>query len=387
MRKVDNFNPGQWLIENKLTSQSRLIGRKRSTTSEFIEKAQANKKHQNPDGTPKYTYDKVDYVDSDKTPVIITCPKPGHGDFKQTPKNHLKGHGCYSCAAESLGKSRHAKAAAGFIEKAQKRHQNPDGTPKYTYDKVDYVDSNKTPVIITCPKPGHGDFKKTPTDHLNGRGCKYCSYEKKGKAQTALAAARFEKEAQEKHINPDGTPKYTYDKVDYVDSDKTPVIITCPKPGHGDFKKTPINHLSGTGCPRCRESKGESKIHNYLANKYGVDKVVPQKPFKDCNNKHKNLKTCREYEFDFYLPHINTIIEFDGEQHFKRSTFFHKTEEEFLERVEDDLYKNNYCKDKIRLIRISYNEKDIIGQLDKGLESPPNKLWLSDNYPKAGWNQ
>jgi hypothetical protein len=40
------------------------------------------------------------------------------------------------------------------------------------------------------------------------------------------------------------------------------------------------------------------------------------------------------------------------------------------------------------LIRISYNEKDIIGQLEKGLlTSRPKELWLSDNYPKAGWNK
>jgi hypothetical protein len=45
------------------------------------------------------------------------------------------------------------------------------------------------------------------------------------------------------------------------------------------------------------------------------------------------------------------------------------------------------------LIRISYNEKDRIGQLNKGLDffkdknNSNEKLWLSDNYPKAGWNQ
>ena len=43
-------------------------------------------------------------------------------------------------------------------------------------------------------------------------------------------------------------------------------------------------------------------------------------------------------------------------------------------------------KNKYKLIRISYNEKDIIGQLNKGLKSN-KKLWLSDNYPKLGWNK
>lgn len=43
----------------------------------------------------------------------------------------------------------------------------------YNYDKVEYVD-NKTPVIITCPIPNHGDFLITPNSHKNGHGCQKC---------------------------------------------------------------------------------------------------------------------------------------------------------------------------------------------------------------------
>jgi very-short-patch-repair endonuclease len=374
MRKADNFNPGQWLIENKLTSQSKLTERKKLTTSEFIEKAQSQKRHQNSDGTPKYTYDKVDYVNS-KEKIIITCPK--HGDFLQKPNDHLHGYGCPYCG--NIIK----KTTDEFIRDAQESHKNPDdGTPKYTYDKVDYV-NNKTPVIITCPK--HGDFLQKPDDHLHGKGCKMCGIESRTKKKSSNTEKFIEDAKKVKvHQNPDGTPKYNYDNVNYINS-YTPVIITCPK--HGDWgTTTPTNHLTGTGCPICNESKGEKTIYNYLKQEYNYD-VVPQHTYKDCTNKDKNKKTCREYEFDFYLPQFNIIIEFDGIQHFKRINRFHKTEEEFQERVEDDLYKVNYCKNNnIKLIRISYNEKDIISQLNKGLSSN-EKLWLSDKYPKAGWNK
>jgi predicted nucleic-acid-binding Zn-ribbon protein len=345
-----------------------------STTSKFIEQAKAKKEHQNPDGTPKYNYDKVNYVHY-KVPVIITCPI--HDDFPLTPNKHLNGRGCKYCAMEGRSKNTISKAASKFIEqsKATKKHQNPDGTPKYTYDKVNYVKGN-VPVIITCPI--HGDWDTTsPTDHLRGIGCPFCA------GNIKKTTDKFIEQAKEKHKNPDGTPKYTYDKVNYVGS-YIPVIITCPI--HGDFPQTPNTHLKGSGCPKCRESKGEKMIYNYLEQK--EYDVVPQKPFEDCNNKHKDKKICREYKFDFYLPQFNTLIEYDGEQHFRRLYHFHKTEEQFQELVEDDRYKNNYCKDKIRLIRISYNEKDIIGQLEKGLlTSRPKELWLSDNYPKAGWNK
>ena len=42
----------------------------------------------------KFIYDKVDYINND-TKVIITCKT--HGDFTQSPKNHLNGFGCYLC--------------------------------------------------------------------------------------------------------------------------------------------------------------------------------------------------------------------------------------------------------------------------------------------------
>lgn len=51
----------------------------------------------------EYNYDKVKYVDA-KTNVIITCLKEGHGDFKQTPSNHIhsvRPQGCPICGRES----------------------------------------------------------------------------------------------------------------------------------------------------------------------------------------------------------------------------------------------------------------------------------------------
>ena len=61
--------------------------RKRKTTEEFI--AKAEQIH-----GARYTYSKVNYIDA-KTKVIIICPI--HGDFEQTPNNHLSGKGCKNC--------------------------------------------------------------------------------------------------------------------------------------------------------------------------------------------------------------------------------------------------------------------------------------------------
>jgi len=62
---------------------------------EFIQ--ESHKVHEN-----KYDYFKTVYVNG-TTKVVITCKT--HGDFKQTPKEHVKGIGCPSCK-ESKGEER-----------------------------------------------------------------------------------------------------------------------------------------------------------------------------------------------------------------------------------------------------------------------------------------
>lgn len=58
------------------------------TQEEFIEKAR--EVHGD-----KYDYSQVEYINS-KTKVCIICPK--HGEFWQTPQNHLAGYDCIKCS-------------------------------------------------------------------------------------------------------------------------------------------------------------------------------------------------------------------------------------------------------------------------------------------------
>ena len=61
--------------------------KRKSTTEDFVEKAK--KIHGN-----RYGYSKVEYIDA-HTKVCIICPK--HGEFWQTPNDHLRGNGCRYC--------------------------------------------------------------------------------------------------------------------------------------------------------------------------------------------------------------------------------------------------------------------------------------------------
>lgn len=66
---------------------------KKITTEEFKDRAFLVHKD-------KFIYNKTDLDErDDKGRVIITCPI--HGDFKQTPKNHLHGQGCPKCSHKS----------------------------------------------------------------------------------------------------------------------------------------------------------------------------------------------------------------------------------------------------------------------------------------------
>jgi hypothetical protein len=115
----------------------------------------------------KYDYSKVVYKGNNKTPVEIICLKPKHGSFNQTPSNHLSGKGCKKCAIEERAKKKLEKAREEFVEEARKIHGN-----KYDYRKVVYKGS-KTLVEIICLK--HGPFYQTPSNHLNGHGCPFCT--------------------------------------------------------------------------------------------------------------------------------------------------------------------------------------------------------------------
>ena len=129
---------------------------KKKNNDEFIREAQSI--HHN-----RYDYSKVEYVNN-KTKVCIVCPE--HGEFWQTPSDHLNGKGCPQCA----GNVRCDKAT--FVEKAKSIHND-----RYDYSKVEYVNAH-TKVCIICPE--HGEFWQTPNNHLNGNGCPLCKNRKIG---------------------------------------------------------------------------------------------------------------------------------------------------------------------------------------------------------------
>jgi len=283
----------------------------------------------------KYDYSLVNYKGT-STQIKIICSK--HGEFKQTPVNHLSGSGCYDCGNIESSKKR-TKSTTQFIKDAKKLHGN-----KYDYSLVEYKSSTKK-IKIICPI--HGEFKQKASNHLSGNGCNECGIVNMGKYHLK-SINQFIKDAKLVHGE-----KYDYSLVEYING-RTNIKIICPI--HGEFEQTPVNHLSRNGCPKCNTSKGNFKISSILDNNNIT--YIDEHRYDDCRNTYP-------LPFDFYLPYYNMCVEYDGKQHFNIVEYF-GGEKGFKQRQINDKTKNKYCKDNnIGLIRIPYWDFDNIEEILK----------------------
>lgn len=98
-----------------------------------------------------------------------------------------------------------------------------------------------------------------------------------------------------------------------------------------------------------KTSKGEQVIINLL--RKGGLKFEREKEFADLRG--------GRYRYDFYLPALGVLIEYDGEQHFQRVSLFQKTQRDFLKTKGHDRQKNEYAlTHNLHLYRVPYWELD-----------------------------
>ena len=117
--------------------------------------------------------------------------------------------------------------------------------------------------------------------------------------------------------------------------------------------KEELSHALGTNNAFCDSKSAKAKvIYQILNQKY--DDVKTEYSW----DWLKNDRTNRSMYVDFYIPSINTVIEYDGEQHYKYCPYFHRTLEQFENQVYRDKLKDMLLKEhNIRIIRIKYNDK------------------------------
>ena len=263
----------------------------RKNVYDFIE--DAKKVHGN-----KYDYSKVDY-NGCKEKVCIICPE--HGEFWQTPDNHLQKKGCPIC--RYVNSAAHSTLTTDeFVKRAKKIHGS-----KYDYSNVEYKGNNKKVAIICHEKDEngkeHGVFWQTPTGHIDKRaGCPKCSKNHKYTTEEFMESLpNWIKE------------KYDFSKFVYKRTHEKSILI-CPE--HGEFLMSPHNIRKGIGCPGCNESKLERSVRVFLKS-YGVEYI----------SEYKDENVFGKQEIDFYLPKYGVAIECQGIQHFVPTDFAGKGEE------------------------------------------------------------
>lgn len=204
-----------------------------------------------------------------------------------------------------------------------------------------------------CLKDTCGEIFKAPwADIEHGTGCSYCAGKQVGKNNClAMCCAELVKEWNtDKNINV--TP------YDVTTGTHKKVWWKCSECGY-EWIASINNRVKGRGCPRCKQSKGEKKIREWLS-KNSIKFIQEYDQFPNLLSKNGN-----PLRFDFYLPDYNYCIEYDGEFHYKKLY----DEQNFETQKYNDMLKNRYCKRyKIYLLRIPYwNFNDIETILDKNL--------------------
>lgn len=208
--------------------------------------------------------------------------------FKITPNSFLRGHRCSFCNGNS--------------EKQKDTSQFKKEVYSLVGDEYsvlgDYI-NRSTNISIKHNSCGRV-YKVQPGNFLQGSRCIECYYQSKRLTQND-AISRVEE-----HLGPDYKLMSKYTGI----FDPLKVLHThC-----GHYFKVRLSDVvwKDSGCPYCKEPKGEKNILNFL-DSHNIRY--------ECQKRFSELKDKNTLSYDFYLPDKNILIEFQGIQHFVPKTF------------------------------------------------------------------
>lgn len=263
---------------------------------------------------------KEEYVNG-STKVLCMCRIDNH-EWLATPSSLLQGRGCPKCYGYITEPE--------FIERLKKVNPSIALRGKYL--------GSKTSTKFRCLLDGH-IWTTQPYHILNGSGCPMCANKRQSDRQT-LTHSEYLKRLTD--VTNSITPVEKYKGGD------TKVLHRCSRCGY-EWSVSPYALISErTGCPKCNSTKGENRIIKFLED--NDIKYEFQKKFDD-------LKNINQLAYDFYIPSLNILIEYDGEFHYQN--IFNNDNFE-MSKIRDNL-KNEYAQNNnIKLIRIPYWDFDKI---------------------------
>lgn len=296
----------------------------------------------------EYDYTQVDYKNN-RTPIILRCKKHDVV-FSRTLQNLMRGWGCPACNKEqgntwadvvekTYDPSRRSErwTTERFIAESKAYH----GEGFFDYSQCHYV-NNDTPVTLIRIADG-AVVKVRPYEHL------------RHDADYGIAPRFYQGTTDKEKIH--SLVRRLEENIEtpiYVPMQKignTYKRFKCICPLHGEFYTSLYRIYSGNCCPECdgsRESVGERNVRRYLQS--------------------KNIKFVQEYSIedkkyfdtfarvDFFLPDLNTMIEFQGEQHYGigNKAITHGSRKWQSQKKRDNHLRRYAADHNIRLIEVPY---------------------------------
>lgn len=151
----------------------------------------------------------------------------------------------------------------------------------------------------------------------------------------------------------------------WITANSTKLIIRCNKhdvlcyPTYSKFMSKDQYH-----CPSCNTSTGELDCYNTCKDILIGTEIITQYKIK-YYGEHLDCKA--DYLLvDIVIPDLGLAIEFDGDQHYKFISLFHRQYQNFVDQVNRDNYLIKYCQEhSIKLLRIPYCDRNRIGDILK----------------------
>lgn len=250
-----------------------------------------------------------------------------------------KKHTCKKCSVNRIKKSK--KLDYEYVENYINTYSN------CILVSNNYI-NNRSLLEIKC---GCGNIFKTSFDNFSNHNKKKCNECTKKESITRMSKKheKFFNEVFDLVGN-------EYEVIDEYINSYTKIKIKHNVCGN-IYNTAPHLFLTGTRCPYCSESKGETKIRYFLEkNKINF---IKQYVFEDLIGLGNGYLRFDFAVFDDY-NNLKFLIEFQGKQHYKHIAGM-MSYENFIKLQKHDNLKINYClKNNIELIHISYlNFNDI----------------------------
>lgn len=295
---------------------------KRMNTESFMERISTE---------TNYEYSVLSEYTNNHTKVLIrhNSSNCDNHEYWVKPKGILGGNRCPKCNNKTKGKK--AKTTSQFKKELfdlVKDEYTLVGEYTGVYNKVTLLHSK-------CGK----EWEVTPNAFISSKSrCRYCRMKEHNLKQRKTHDT-FVNEVKAKY----GEDYTVIGK--YINS-KNKVLVKhkCGK----EWEIKPHHLLYRDMCPRCKTSIGEKHISKYLTERGIV--FEEQRTFDD-------LKYKRNLSYDFYLPELGILIEYQGAQHYMPIDSFGGVESFEQQKIKDDI-KRNYAKDNnYTLIEVKYTKK------------------------------